>query len=42
MANKDSKIKLQKQVYKGKREWKEIDFIKNNLEKPCKEWLRTI
>lgn len=26
--------------YKGKGEWKEIDFTKNTLEKPCKEWLK--
>lgn len=26
--------------YKGKGEWKEIDFTKDTLEKPCKEWLR--
>ena len=26
--------------YKGKGEWKEIDFTKDNLEKPCKEWLK--
>ena len=25
--------------YKGKNEWKEIDFKKDILEKPCKEWL---
>lgn len=25
--------------YKGKDEWKEIDFTKDTLEKPCKEWL---
>lgn len=25
--------------YKGKGEWKEIDFTKGTLEKPCKEWL---
>ena len=27
--------------YKGKNEWKEIDFSKDCLEKPCKEWLKT-
>ena len=26
--------------YKGKNEWKEIDFTKDCLEKPCKEWLK--
>lgn len=27
--------------YKGKNEWKEIDFTKDCLEKPCKDWLKT-
>lgn len=26
--------------YKGNGEWKEIDFTKDTLEKPCKEWLK--
>jgi transposase len=26
--------------YKGKNEWKEIDFNKDTLEKPCREWLK--
>ena len=26
--------------YKGKGEWKEIDFTKDQLIKPCKDWLR--
>ena len=26
--------------YKGKGEWKEIDFTKDTLEKPCTEWLK--
>lgn len=26
--------------YKGKGEWKEIDFNKDTLEKPCREWLK--
>lgn len=26
--------------YKGKGEWKEIDFTKDQLEKPCKDWLK--
>ena len=25
--------------YKGKNEWKEIDFTKDTLEKPCRDWL---
>ena len=26
--------------YKGKNEWKEIDFTKDSLEKPCRDWLK--
>ena len=26
--------------YKGKNEWKEIEFTKDCLEKPCKDWLK--
>lgn len=26
--------------YKGKNEWKEIDFTKDKHEKPCKDWLK--
>ena len=26
--------------YKGKGEWKEIDFTKDRLQKPCKDWLK--
>ena len=26
--------------HKGKNEWKEIDFNKDTLEKPCKDWLK--
>lgn len=26
--------------YKGKGSWKEIDFPKNKLEKPCRDWLK--
>jgi transposase len=26
--------------YKGTHEWKEIDFTKDQLEKPCKDWLK--
>lgn len=26
--------------YKGKGEWKEIDFTKDQLEKPCRDWLK--
>ena len=26
--------------YRGKNEWKEIDFTKDCLEKPCKDWLK--
>jgi len=27
--------------YKGKNEWKEIDFNKDTLEKPCRDWLQS-
>jgi transposase len=27
--------------YKGKNEWKEIDFTKDKLEKPCREWIKS-
>ena len=27
--------------FKGKNEWKEIDFTKDSLEKPCKDWLKS-
>lgn len=26
--------------YKGKNEWKEVDFTKDCLEKPCRDWLK--
>ncbi|MBP3216121.1 MAG: transposase [Clostridium sp.] len=26
--------------YRGKNEWKEIDFTKDTLEKPCRDWLK--
>ena len=40
-ANKNAcrHCKNRNRCYKGKGEWKEIDFTKDNLEKPCKEWL---
>ena len=31
--------KNRNKCYKGKNEWKEIDFTKDTLEKACKEWL---
>ena len=31
--------KNENKCYKGKNEWKEIDFNENILEKPCKDWL---
>ncbi|XBX05695.1 transposase [Enterocloster clostridioformis] len=31
--------KNRNKCYKGKGEWKEIDFTKDTLEKPCREWL---
>lgn len=40
-ANKNAcrHCKNRNKCYKGKGEWKEIDFTKDTLEKPCKEWL---
>ena len=32
--------KNRNKCYKGKNEWKEIDFTKDKLEKPCKDWLK--
>lgn len=34
------KCPFRNKCYKGKNEWKEIDFNKDTLEKPCKEWLK--
>ncbi|XBX05329.1 transposase [Enterocloster clostridioformis] len=31
--------KNRNKCHKGKGEWKEIDFTKDTLEKPCREWL---
>lgn len=41
-ANKNAckHCKNRNKCYKGKGEWKEIDFTKDNLEKPSKEWLK--
>lgn len=41
-ANKNAckHCKNRNKCYKGKNEWKEIDFTKDGLEKPCKEWLK--
>lgn len=33
--------KNRNKCYKGKNEWKEIDFSKDQLEKPCRDWLLT-
>ncbi len=40
-ANKNAckHFKNRNRCYKGKGEWKEIDFTKDSLEKPCREWL---
>lgn len=40
-ANKNAcrHYKNRNKCYKGKGEWKEVDFTKDTLEKPCKEWL---
>lgn len=41
-ANKNAcrHCKNRNKCYKGKNEWKEVDFTKDKLEKPCKDWLR--
>jgi transposase len=40
-ANKNAcrHCKNRNKCYKGRGEWKEIDFTKDKLEKPCKDWL---
>lgn len=40
-ANKNAckHCKNRNKCYKGKGGWKEIDFTKDGLEKPCREWL---
>jgi transposase len=42
-ANKNAckHCKNRNRCYKGKNEWKEIDFTKDTLEKPCKDWLQS-
>lgn len=32
--------KNRNKCYRGKNEWKEIDFSKDKLEKPCQDWLK--
>ena len=41
-ANKSAcrRCPFRNKCYKGKNEWKEIDFNKDTLEKPCKDWLK--
>lgn len=41
-ANKNAcrHCKNRNKCYKGKNEWKEIDFNKDALEKPCRDWLK--
>ena len=41
-ANKNAckHCKNRNKCYKGKCEWKEIDFTKDSLEKPCRDWLK--
>ena len=41
-ANKNAckHCKNRNKCYKGKNEWKEIDFTKDQLQKPCKDWLK--
>ena len=40
-ANKNAckHCKNHNKCYHGSNEWKEIDFTKDNLEKPCRDWL---
>ena len=40
-ANKNAckHCKNRNKCYKGKNEWKEIDFTKDQLQKPCRDWL---
>ena len=40
-ANKNAckHCKNRNKCYHGSNEWKEIDFTKDNLEKPCRDWL---
>ena len=42
-ANKNAcrHCKNRDKCYKGKNEWKEIDFSKDKLEKPCVDWLKS-
>lgn len=42
-ANKNAcrHCKNRNKCYKRKNEWKEIDFTKDQLQKPCKDWLKT-
>lgn len=42
-ANKNAcrHCKNRNKCYKGKNEWKEIDFTKDCLEKPCRDWLKS-
>lgn len=41
-ANKAAcrRCSFRNKCYKGKTEWKEIDFNKDTLEKPCRDWLK--
>lgn len=32
--------KYRNKCYKGRGEWKEVDFTKDGLEKPCRDWLK--
>lgn len=42
-ANKNAcrHCKNRDKCYKGKNEWKEVDFSKDKLEKTCKDWLKS-
>lgn len=41
-ANKNAckHCKNRNKCYKGKNDWKEIDFTKDQLKEPCKDWLK--
>lgn len=33
--------KYRNKCYKGRNEWKEVDFTKDKLERPCRDWLKS-
>lgn len=42
-ANKTAcrRCKYTNKCYKGRNEWKEVDFTKDKLERPCRDWLKS-